>query len=92
MSVLIKTFRENLKVVRRARNLTSFELSEQAMLRHKKRVADIEDGRGIPHLEEYVAICDVLNVRLEEMLKLRAKIKIEFQNTDQDVLKNYQPT
>jgi transcriptional regulator with XRE-family HTH domain len=71
-------FRENLRKSRIINELTAVELSEKAGLRQKKRVSDIEDGRGKPSLDEVYALCDVLNESIELMMKKKARMKLDF--------------
>jgi len=71
-------FRRNIKVVRGSKAMTAKELSEAANLKQKKRVADIEEDRGVPTLDEVSSICDILEVGIDDMLFKVAVSKIEF--------------
>lgn len=71
-------FRSNLKKARYLNEMTSKELSEKAGLRQLKRVADIEEGRGKPTIEEVYSICEVLKQPIDSMLNREGKIVIEF--------------
>ncbi|MDX1630109.1 MAG: helix-turn-helix transcriptional regulator [Fulvivirga sp.] len=71
-------FRQNLKKIRSAEGITAKELSEKAGLRQKKRIADIEDGRGKPTLDEVIAICEVLNEKLDNMLLADAYVRVDW--------------
>lgn len=72
------TFASNLKTARAARSISAKDLSLKANLRQIKRVSDIEDGRGIPSLEEVVRICDALNIGLEAMLFKKLTVVIKY--------------
>lgn len=72
------TFRINLKTVRESMGLTQKELSIRCKLRQQKRVADIEEGRGNPSLDEILSICEAVNMPIDSMLKRQAQISINF--------------
>ena len=67
-------FRINLRKARTIKELTAKELSEQAGLKQLKRVADIEEGRGSPSLDEVHSLCVVLGQPMDEMLGLESEI------------------
>ena len=71
-------FRNNLKKARYIQDLTAKDLSEMAGLRQQKMIADIEEGKGKPSLDEVFAICQVLNQPIDAMLKNEGKITIEY--------------
>lgn len=64
----LQLFRRNLVKIRSFRGLIAKDLSEKCGLRQLKRIADIEDGRGKPTLEELISICAFLGVKLDDML------------------------
>lgn len=61
-------FRYNLKKARYITEMSSKDLSIAAGLKQHKRIADIEDGRGKPTLEEVIAICNILQQPIDNML------------------------
>jgi len=61
-------FIKNLKIIRTCEGMTAKELSKKCKLRQLKRIADIEDGRGKPSLDEVIAICKELNMKIDPML------------------------
>lgn len=67
-----------MKIARFFKDMTAAELSKKARLRQMKRAADIEDGRGLPTLEEVCKICNALGQPIDSMLYKKAKIKIEY--------------
>lgn len=71
-------FRNNLKKARYLMEMSAKELSQKAGLRQLKRVADIEEGRGKPTLEEVYSLCEVLGQPIDDMLKKEGKMKIEY--------------
>ena len=73
-------FRKNLMKVRISKGISGKELSERANLRQKKRVNDIEEGRGKPSLEEVCSLCKELNVNIDSMLYKVAEVSIEFKS------------
>lgn len=75
-------FRNNLKKARYLMELSGKELSIKAGLRQQKRIADIEEGRGKPTLEEVFAICEVVGQPIDGMLKKDIAITIGFESFD----------
>lgn len=71
-------FRSNLKNARKVLDISAKELSERAKLKQAKRVSDIEDGRGSPSIEEIYALCEVLNVSIDDMMKKQSIVTITF--------------
>ncbi len=69
-------FRKNLLVVRTSMGLGASELSDLANLKAKKRVYDLEEGRGTPSLEEIITICKILKVTMDDMLFKQAVVKM----------------
>ena len=59
--------------------LTAKELSKRCGLRQMKRIADIEDGRGKPDINEVVNICKELNIKIDAMINDKVKIKYEWE-------------
>ncbi len=74
----VNKYRSNLRKVRMARGLTAKELSEKAGLKQMKRISDIEEGRGDPHLREVMSIATVLGVSFESMITQDVEILIRF--------------
>lgn len=71
-------FRENLRKARHIKEISSRELSEKAGLRQLKRVADIEEGRGKPTIEEVYSLCKVLGESMEMMMNKPGKMRLDF--------------
>jgi DNA-binding XRE family transcriptional regulator len=71
-------FRNNLKIARALKQITAKELSAALGLKQMKRIADIEEGRGLPSLTEVSDICKYFDVPIDDMLYRQAKISIEF--------------
>lgn len=71
-------FKSNLKLARMKMNISATDLSEKADLKQKKRIADIEEGRGKPSLGEMMSICKELDVSIDDMLYKRAKLELSF--------------
>lgn len=71
-------FRENLRIIRKMTDKTSKQLSEDLNMKQMKRVADIEEGRGRPTLEEINAICNYFGYSIDDMMKRKATINIHF--------------
>lgn len=80
-------FRNNLRKARYLNELSARELSEKAGLRQMKRIADIEEGRGKPTIEEVYAICEVLKQPIDSMLKTESKIVIEYSSLNESLKK-----
>lgn len=78
MKIDFELFRKNVLMVRAAKGLNGFQLSEQAKLHQRKRVHDIEEGRGKPTLEEVAAICRILEVSIDDMLFKTVEIQLIF--------------
>jgi predicted transcriptional regulator len=70
--------RNNLKKARHLQDISAKELSIKAGLRQQKRIADIEEGRGKPTLEEIHTICQVLKQPIDFMLYHEATMKLDF--------------
>jgi len=66
-------FRINLKLAREIKDMTAKELSIAAGLKQQKRIADIEEGRGKPTLEEVDTICHNLGQPMDYMLNNTAE-------------------
>jgi transcriptional regulator with XRE-family HTH domain len=71
-------FRKNLAKVRAVRGMSARELSEQAELKQKKRIHDIEEGRGTPTLDEVCIICKILEQPIDKMLYEEAQATVSF--------------
>lgn len=71
-------FRINLKLARYIKEMTAKELSVAADLKQQKRVADIEEGRGKPSLEEVRILCNILGQPIDHMLNNTAEMKLEW--------------
>jgi transcriptional regulator with XRE-family HTH domain len=71
-------FRENLKKARYIKDMTAKEVSFRAGLKQQKRVADIEEGRGKPTLEEVFSICVAVEQSIDSMLHKESEMKLEF--------------
>lgn len=71
-------FRKNLKNTRSASGITGSELSNALGFARQKRIADIEEGKGRPSLEEVSKICKHFNVSIDDMLYRTAQVTIEF--------------
>lgn len=74
----LNNFKDNLKKIRSAKGFSASELSDKCNLRQKKRVSDIEEGRGKPSLEEVVKICDILDVKIDDMLNKKIYVTYYF--------------
>lgn len=74
----LDVFRKNLNIVRNARQISAKTLAEDCGMKQLKRISDIEEGRGSPTLEEVCMICTKLNVSIDHMLSMNAKINITF--------------
>lgn len=74
----LEIFRKNLKKARYLMELSGKDLSQLAGLKQHKRIADIEEGRGKPTLEEVYSICSVLKQPIDKMMNCEAKIVIEY--------------
>jgi len=72
-------FINNLRIIRMCEGLTAKELSKRCGLRQMKRIADIEDGRGKPDINEVVNICKELNIKIDAMINDKVKIKYEWE-------------
>lgn len=72
-----KYFRSNLKTLRKLHDLSAKQLSIDAGLRQQKRVADFEDGGGVPSLDEVHSLSVVLKVDLCDLLFKELKMKVE---------------
>jgi transcriptional regulator with XRE-family HTH domain len=71
-------FRENLRIIRDARGKSSKQISIDLKLRQMKRIADIEEGRGKPTLEEVNSICNYFGYPIDDMINRKAIITIGF--------------
>lgn len=71
-------FRNNLRKARYIQELSAKDLSIKCGLRQQKRIADIEEGRGKPSIEEIYAICEALNQPIDFMLNKESEMTIEF--------------
>lgn len=71
-------FRRNLAVVRKSKEFSSKELSRLAELKQFKRINDIEEGRGMPSIDEIYSICKVLNVSMDDMIEKTIYVKYEW--------------
>lgn len=71
-------FRSNLKNARKVLDISAKELSEKANLKQVKRIADIEEGRGSPSIDEIHDICQVLKVSVDDMLYRNSKVILIF--------------
>jgi transcriptional regulator with XRE-family HTH domain len=71
-------FRRNITKIRAARAMSARELSELAKLKQQKRILDIEEGRGMPSLEEVCSICKTLGYSIDEMLYKEATVTVNF--------------
>lgn len=71
-------FRDNLRQLRVVKGITAFDLSAKAGLRQKKRINDIEEGRGSPDIDEVAAICQSLEASIDDMLFKKIKVHITF--------------
>lgn len=71
-------FRENLKKARNIKELSAKDLSNECGLRQQKRIADIEEGRGKPSIEEVYKICEVLGQSMEMMMKYSGRVHLDF--------------
>lgn len=72
-------FRENIRCLRKLKDLTAIELSVKANLKQPKRIADIEDGRGTPNLEEVISICEALDITIDNAIHREIKVSYLFQ-------------
>lgn len=71
-------FRKNLQKVRRSKALTAKELSKLCESKQLKRIADIEDGRGKPTLDEVYIICEILKVSMDCMINKNVEVNFTF--------------
>lgn len=62
-------------------DITSKDLSDALGMKQQKRVSDIEEGRGLPTLEEINAAAVYFKVSIDDILKRRAHLKVEFTDT-----------
>ena len=76
----LEKFRINLRLARIVSDYSAKELSSIAGLRQQKRIADIEEGRGKPSLNEVSAICLALGQPMDYMLNNEAEIKIKWKH------------
>ena len=72
-------FINNLRIIRTCEGITAKELSKRCELRQMKRIADIEDGRGNPDINEVVSICKELNIKIDAMINDKVKIRYEWE-------------
>lgn len=72
-------FINNLRIIRMCEGITAKELSKRCGLRQLKRIADIENGRGKPSIEEIVSICKELNFKIDAMLNDKVKINYQWE-------------
>jgi len=70
-------FRKNLKILRRAYDLSAKELSEKSGMKQIKRISDLEDGRGSPSIEEIYSICHVLGISIDKIMFHELRITIQ---------------
>lgn len=70
-------FRNNLRTLRMANGMTAKELSEKAALKQVKRVSDIEEGRGLPSLDEIYTFSKLFAVSLDQILFQELKITVQ---------------
>lgn len=75
-------FRRNIVKIRSSQSLSGRELSEKANLKQKKRINDIEEGRGTPSLDEVCSICRTLGYNIDDMLYKEASVIITFKKSD----------
>lgn len=71
-------FRENIKKARIIKEWTADAVSEGAGLKQKKRVSDIELGRGTPSIEEIHSICSFLKQDVSQMLYQESEMVLTF--------------
>lgn len=60
---------EEIKNQRLKNNLTQEQLSEKIFVSKKKTISNWKTGRTYPDLETIVAISDLFNILLDELLK-----------------------
>lgn len=70
-------FRNNLKTLRLAKDLTAKDLSERAGLRQLKRISDLEGGKGLPSLDEVYSISLALDISMCDLLFKELKIIVQ---------------
>lgn len=76
-----ETFAANLRIARRAKNISANDLSKQCEFKAVKRIADFEDHRGVPSMEEVMRVCKELNQKIDDMLFCMATVEITFKDT-----------
>lgn len=71
-------FRQNLVRLRRCKGLKARELCAQAGLKSRKRISDLEEGRGKASPDEIASIAAVLGVAPEDLTHRTVKVLFEF--------------
>ena len=72
--VIIKSFTNKKKDIRKKENLTQEEFAEKVFV-SRNAVAKWETNRGYPDIENLITISDVFKISLDELIKEDNKVK-----------------
>jgi len=72
-------FINNIRKIRTCEGITANELSKKCELKQMKRIADIEDGRGKPSIDEVVMICKELGFKIDDMINGEVTITYQWE-------------
>ena len=80
MSTIIdyQNIRQNIRILRELKGVSSKEMAAACTLRQQKRIADIEEGRGVPNLEEMVLISRYLGITVDNLINRKAVVSYSF--------------